>query len=138
MTFQQAIISGLRHYAVFSGRAPRSAYWFWVLFICLVGLAAGMIDAMLFPGKESGPFNQLTFLVLLLPGLAVGARRLHDIDRSGWWQLLTLTVIGVIPLLIWSCMKGTDGSNRFGPDPLAQDEGTHPGLHDTATGPART
>jgi uncharacterized membrane protein YhaH (DUF805 family) len=58
-------------------------------------------------------------LVLLLPGLAVSARRLHDLDRTAWWLLLLLTGIGVILLIIWDCMRGTQGPNRFGPDPLA-------------------
>jgi uncharacterized membrane protein YhaH (DUF805 family) len=46
-------------------------------------------------------------------------RRLHDIDRTGWWVLLALTLIGAILLIVWACFKGTDGPNRFGPDPLA-------------------
>ena len=58
-------------------------------------------------------------LVLLLPGLAVSARRLHDLDRTAWWLLLLLTGIGIILLIIWDCMRGTRGPNRFGPDPLA-------------------
>jgi uncharacterized membrane protein YhaH (DUF805 family) len=61
----------------------------------------------------------LVSLLLLLPGVAVSVRRLHDLDRSGWWLLLTLTGIGIILLLIWDCMRGTPGPNRFGPDPLA-------------------
>jgi uncharacterized membrane protein YhaH (DUF805 family) len=58
-------------------------------------------------------------LALMLPGIAVSARRLHDLDRTAWWLLIALTGIGVILLLIWDCMKGTTGSNRFGVDPLA-------------------
>jgi uncharacterized membrane protein YhaH (DUF805 family) len=57
-------------------------------------------------------------LALLLPGLAVSIRRLHDLDRTGWWILIALTGIGAILLIIWYVMKGTDGPNRFGPDPL--------------------
>jgi uncharacterized membrane protein YhaH (DUF805 family) len=60
----------------------------------------------------------VTSVILFLPGLAVGIRRLHDIDRSGWWVLITLTIIGIILLLVWACMRGTPGSNRFGTDPL--------------------
>jgi uncharacterized membrane protein YhaH (DUF805 family) len=51
--------------------------------------------------------------------LAVSARRLHDLDRTAWWLLLLLTGIGIILLIIWYCMRGTSGPNRFGPDPLA-------------------
>src|SRR5262249_9739179 len=109
--------SVFRHYANFSGRAPRSEFWYWALFICLVGVVAQAIDALAFPASAGSPVNTFTSFALL-PGLAVGARRLHDIGRSGWWQPLTL--VGVIPLLIWSCLKGTSGSNRFGPDPFAR------------------
>ena len=56
--------------------------------------------------------------MLLLPGLAVSARRFHDIDRTFWWVLLTFTVVGVVLLLYWACVRGTVGPNRFGPDPL--------------------
>jgi uncharacterized membrane protein YhaH (DUF805 family) len=55
-----------------------------------------------------------------LPGIAVSVRRLHDRDYSGWWFLIVLTGIGAIVLLVWFCMRGTAGANRFGPDPLGQ------------------
>ncbi len=57
-------------------------------------------------------------LVTLIPGLAVSTRRLHDTDRSGWWILISLTIIGIIPLIFWYATKGTEGGNRFGEDPL--------------------
>jgi uncharacterized membrane protein YhaH (DUF805 family) len=60
----------------------------------------------------------LASLATLLPTLAVSARRLHDIDRSGWWTLLIFTVIGYIVLIYWACLRGTVGANRFGSDPL--------------------
>jgi uncharacterized membrane protein YhaH (DUF805 family) len=55
---------------------------------------------------------------LLLPAIAISVRRLHDIDRTGWWVLIGATIIGHILLLVWFCTKGTPGRNRFGPDPL--------------------
>jgi uncharacterized membrane protein YhaH (DUF805 family) len=64
------------------------------------------------------PMTVLATLATLLPTLAVSARRLHDIDRSGWWALLIFTVIGYIVLIYWACLRGTVGANRFGPDPL--------------------
>ncbi len=72
-----------------------------------------------FSNAAVSPLNSLVSLALFLPGLAVSVRRLHDLDRTGWWLLLVFTVIGVILLLVWDCMKGTPGPNRFGPDPLA-------------------
>jgi uncharacterized membrane protein YhaH (DUF805 family) len=65
-------------------------------------------------------------LALLLPSIAVAIRRLHDLDRTGWWLLLAFTGIGAIVLLVWDCMKGTTGSNRFGADPLGPDADLQP------------
>ena len=68
------------------------------------------------PGE--GPIGTIVSLALFLPGLSVSVRRLHDIDRTGWWVLLSFTIIGIILLIVWDCMRGTPGPNRFGPDPL--------------------
>ena len=118
MNFQEAIVSGFRNYATFAGRAPRSEYWFWTLFAILVGAAAAILDAAFFPGLNVRPVHSLVSLALLLPGIAVSVRRLHDLDRSGWWMLIILTGIGLILLLVWFCLRGTPGPNRYGPDPL--------------------
>ena len=119
MNFTQAITSGFQNYVNFSGRAARSEFWFWTLFSFLATAAAGIIDMVAFANAAVSPLNILVSLALFLPGLAVSVRRLHDLDRTGWWLLLVFTVIGVILLLVWDCMKGTTGPNRFGPDPLA-------------------
>jgi uncharacterized membrane protein YhaH (DUF805 family) len=125
MNFTEAIASGFSNYVNFSDRSPRSAYWYWTLFAVLVSIVASFIDALLFSNLQLGadvqlsPLNTLTSLVLLLPGLAVSVRRLHDLDRTGWWLLILLTIIGAILLIVWFCMKGTEGGNRYGPDPLA-------------------
>jgi uncharacterized membrane protein YhaH (DUF805 family) len=121
MNFGQAIKSGFSNYVTFSGRAARSEFWYWTLFVVLVTMAAGILDRGLFDFDEAsttGVFGPLVSLIFFLPGLAVSVRRLHDLDRSGWWLLLVLTMIGVILLIIWDCIKGTTGPNRFGPDPL--------------------
>jgi uncharacterized membrane protein YhaH (DUF805 family) len=119
MGFGEAISSGFRNYVNFSGRAPRSEYWFWSLFTSLVSLAAGIFDLAIAAGTGFSPFSTIAGLGLILPGIAVSVRRLHDLDRTGWWLLLIFTGIGGILLLIWDCMKGTDGPNRFGADPVA-------------------
>ena len=120
MTFTQAIAAGFQNYVNFTGRAARSEFWYWVLFAVLASLVAGLIDLALFGESTISPINTLVGLALFLPGLAVSVRRLHDIDRSGWWVLLVLIpIIGIIVLIIWNCTKGTVGPNRFGPDPLA-------------------
>jgi uncharacterized membrane protein YhaH (DUF805 family) len=115
MGFGQAISAGFSNYVNFSGRACRSEYWYWVLFVILADIVAGIIDYLLGMQIVSSLFG----LVTLLPGIAVSIRRLHDLDRTGWWILLALIpLIGWIILLIWYITKGTEGPNRFGPDPL--------------------
>ncbi|MFN9728450.1 DUF805 domain-containing protein [Acidovorax sp.] len=99
MDFVSAVKSCFAQYAGFSGRAPRSEFWWFFLFQVLVLLAAAAV---------SDTLNALVSLGLLLPGLAVGARRLHDIGRSGWWQLLYLTGIGVLLLLYWFVQPSED------------------------------
>ena len=102
MSFTQAITSGFQNYVNFSGRAMRSAYWYWVLFYFIVSIVTLLIDRMLFGDSMVSPLNSLAALALLLPSLAVAVRRLHDIDRSGWWVLLWfIPIIGWIVLIIW-------------------------------------
>ena len=117
MSFVEAISSGFRNYASFSGRAVRSEYWYWVLFAVSVLIVFGAIDKSLYPGIAMGPFSYVTMavgLALILPSLAVSVRRLHDIDRTGWWVLIGFTFIGTLVLIYWACLPGTPGSNRFG------------------------
>ena len=115
MNFGQAISSGFSNYVNFRDRAARSEYWYWVLFIFVAEIVTFIIDAVIGARVTTGIFGLVTFL----PGLAVAVRRLHDLDRAGWWILLSLIpLIGWIILIIWACSKGTDGPNRFGPDPL--------------------
>ena len=119
MGFWQAVWSGFYYYAKFSGRAVRSEYWFWVLFTIIGGLATGSLDYAFFPDATGSPLNGVFELVTFLPSLGMSVRRLHDIDRTGWWVLIALTIIGVFVLIYWACKKGTPGPNRFGPDPFA-------------------
>jgi uncharacterized membrane protein YhaH (DUF805 family) len=81
-------------------------------------MVAQAIDTAVFSGDTPVLYG-IAGIALLLPGIAVSARRLHDLDRTAWWLLLALTGIGGIVLLVWDCLKGTAGSNRFGADPLA-------------------
>ena len=118
MNFVEAVKSGFQNYVHFSGRASRSEYWYWWLFCILLGIAVGLIDAVLFPRSNAHPITTIGELIVLLPFLAVSIRRLRDLDRSGWWYLLVLTGIGAIVLIVWYCMRGTVGPNRFGPDPI--------------------
>lgn len=104
MTFGESIQTCFSKYADFSGRASRSEYWWWALFVFLTTLAAGVVN-----DKISALFS----IAVMLPGLAVGARRLHDIDKSGWLQLLYLIpVLGWILLIYWATQEGRE-PNRF-------------------------
>jgi uncharacterized membrane protein YhaH (DUF805 family) len=119
MGFGEAIRTCFSKYVTFSGRARRPEYWYWVLFGVLVGIAAGILDFAVFSGSK-GVFGPLSSLALLLPGIAVTVRRLHDIDRSGWWMLiLLLPFIGAVVVFVFMCLRGIAGPNRFGPEPMS-------------------
>jgi uncharacterized membrane protein YhaH (DUF805 family) len=126
MNFAEAIQSGFRNYVGFEGRAARSEFWFWALFAVLVSIATQVLDGILF-GQQFGLLSGIAALAMFLPGLAVSVRRLHDRDKSGWFVLLYfIPLVGFIILLIWFCMRGTVGPNRFGPDPLQSVTVTQP------------
>jgi uncharacterized membrane protein YhaH (DUF805 family) len=119
MNFPQAAATCFRKYAVFSGRASRSEYWYFILFYFLGGIAASIVDEIFRPEANLRLFESIFDLAMLFPVLAVEIRRLHDVDRSGWWILINITIIGAIfPLLVWKCRQGTTGPNRFGDDPF--------------------
>lgn len=124
MGFMEAVKSVVLHrYADFQGRSRRSEYWWFYLFQVLLSFAgqilAGILGSILpILGLIIGILLIVAFLGLLIPGIAVSIRRLHDLDRSGWWLLIALVpLVGLIVLLYFFCSKGTDGDNRFGPDP---------------------
>ncbi|UCI07653.1 DUF805 domain-containing protein [Mesorhizobium sp. B1-1-8] len=105
MGFGEAISSFFQNYANFSGRASRSAFWFAYLFIFIVGIAMIVVDAVV--GNEL--ISSIWNLAILVPTLAMTTRRLHDINRSGWLQLLAgLFPIGTIALIIWYCKKSDE------------------------------
>ena len=118
MGFGEAVKSCFSNYVTFGGRATRSEYWYWVLFVTIASLVALAIDAGVLGFSPSGfsPISSIFDLVTFLPSIAVAGRRLHDMDRTAWWLLITLTGIGTIVLIIWFCFRGTVGANRFGPD----------------------
>ena len=141
----------LQKYADFTGRAPRAEFWWYILAIIIVSIIARIIDdliGMTLVGPY-GPLSLILALGLLVPNIAVGVRRLHDTNRSGWWLLLMvpyviatfmmmrsmasggaaglgsagiLSLIGLaccIVLLVFYCLPGTPGDNNYGPDPYA-------------------
>lgn len=113
--FPEAVNICFNRYRDFTGRARRSEYWFFYLFTVLINFFIGFFEYIFLEGSVF--LSTIVHLIILCPMLAVGARRLHDIGMSGWWQLIMLTIVGIILLIYWFCKKGDDGKNNFGPDP---------------------
>ena len=139
MGFKEAVNTVLKQkYATFQGRAARSEYWWFVLFsiivgVVLIGLAIATGGGAMMEGRDPSVLSMIFFglygifyLAIIIPSIAVAVRRLHDRNMSGWWflgfMLLSLVpfvgFIASIAMLVIFCLKGTDGENKFGPDPL--------------------
>ena len=115
VSFRQAVELGFKNYFKFSGRATRAEYWWWILFTVIGRLVFGIIDGLV---SLPGVLGLLFGLGTLIPSLTVGVRRLHDINRTGWWLLLIFVpVIGWIVLIVWAIERGDMGPNKYDPDP---------------------
>ena len=117
-------------YAKFRGRASRKEFWLFNLMATLILMAARAIDYAITGGSDEPGLivTLLATLIHFLPALAVGVRRLHDIDRSGWWLLIQFVpLVGTVVLLVFSCTASSPGTNRFG---------FHPGLGSNAAAPS--
>jgi uncharacterized membrane protein YhaH (DUF805 family) len=113
-------IEALKKYAVFSGRSRRMEYWYFVLFVVIITVVLNMLDLLIGANTRAGVgvLSSIFSLAVLIPSIAVSVRRLHDIDRTGWWVLISLVpLVGWIVLLVFSVQEGTPGSNRYGPNP---------------------
>ena len=162
MNFTNAVKTCFKKYFVFGGRAQRSEFWWWMLFTFLGGVIFGIIDSIIFPSSTAGiaaddfigqlasqrtPISDVFSLLTFIPSLSVGARRLHDIDKSGWWQILPLapvvlliagfaimfasgaggtallaiggiaTLATVVLLIVWWAKDSDKNDNRFGTSP---------------------
>ena len=110
-------------YFDFSGRARRKEYWLLFVFISVLALITIIVDTQFGTWDEEigmGVWGAILLVATLIPGTAVAVRRLHDTDKSGWLYLLILIpLVGSIALLVFFCTKGTEGSNKFGEDPLS-------------------
>ena len=116
MDLQTSIKTCFNKYADFSGRALRSEFWFFCLFTFLGGIITVIIDVMIlgYSVESNGPINLIFSVGVLLPSFAVTTRRLHDINRSGWWQLLYITIIGIVLVVIWCATEGENKKNKYG------------------------
>ncbi|MEP3561881.1 MAG: DUF805 domain-containing protein [Marinobacter sp.] len=111
----------LKKYAVFSGRARRKEYWFFILFNIIISLVLGAIDGVMGSYSETagvGLLGGIYSLAVLIPGIAVTVRRLHDTGRSGWWFLIVLVpVIGALVLLVFMVLDSKPEQNQYGANP---------------------
>jgi uncharacterized membrane protein YhaH (DUF805 family) len=121
----------VKKYAVFSGRARRKEFWMFILFSWLLGIVVNILDKIIgtdYSNNTGGLLSSLVSLALLLPTLAVAARRLHDTGRSALWLFLIFAIIiGWIFLLVWYIQEGNSGDNQYGPDPKAGERLGGPG-----------
>lgn len=102
-----------KHYADFTGRATRQQFWMYVLIVWLIQVVLNILDLDM--------ITTLLSVALLIPNLAIGARRLHDIGKSGWWQLLMfIPIIGWIILIVWFATKSDTSDNQFGNPVMTQ------------------
>jgi len=117
MDFQTSVKTCFKKYADFSGRALRSELWWFFLFSVLAGIITTIMDIMIlgYSADSWGPLNLICTVAFFLPAIAVTARRLHDINKSGWWQLIELTIIGILLIVIWNATEGEKKKNKYGP-----------------------
>lgn len=125
MNFLEAVKSYFVRWNDFKGRSSRSEYWWAILFTNIVNIVLNMLLTTLQQSESAITLVLLLLILGLLLFMLVAifsliARRLHDINKSGWWYLLVFTIIGMIPLLYWFVQKGDEADNRFGSDPLAE------------------
>jgi uncharacterized membrane protein YhaH (DUF805 family) len=122
MGFGDAVRTCWKKYGDFDGRAVRSEFWWWILFVTLLQVAASIILTVFLIVFQNAGFLQwlgvmifmVVALAVILPSIAVSVRRLHDRDLSGWWYLLGFVPLGSIVLFVWYVLPGTPGPNRFG------------------------
>ncbi len=101
-----------KHYFDFQGREGRKVFWFFTLNMFIINFLLGLISA--------GFISMIISLLVFFPSLGLTVRRLHDINFSGWWVLLGfIPIIGAIVLIVFACLPGTEGENKFGPAPTS-------------------
>ena len=122
MNMKEAVVSVLTNWNNFSGRACRSEFWYFVLVTFLVSMiiqiieiATGMVDI---ESAEMGILSIIFTLLLFVPSLSVTARRLQDRGWSGWWQLLYLTIVGILVIVVLNILPAKEDENKWGRNPL--------------------
>ncbi len=122
MSFFEAIAACFSRYADFKGRAARAEFWWFLLFLLLASAFANLMTKSFFGDIAANVVSSIFFLAVVVPTMSVSARRLHDMNHTGWWQLLSVLGVGTMILLIWFMLPGTKDVNRFGnPPPSFED-----------------
>jgi len=114
-------LTAMQSYVTFRGRASRAEFWQFTVIMGVIVFAALVIDAGFIsgPNTKEAPFAAIVILAHALPTIAVSVRRLHDVDRSGWFLFINgIPLVGFVLLLVWACEAGTPGPNQFGPNPI--------------------
>lgn len=123
ISFTDAVRLGFQRYFDFGGTSTRPEFWWWALFVLGVDVILTLVDMRMGtfnPVAQNGLISGLFGLGVLIPSLALGARRLHDINKSGWWQLLWVVSFLIIPMVVllwWAAKPSDEGINSHGPDP---------------------
>ena len=115
----EEFITVIKKYAVFDGRASRKEYWMFQLVYSIIYIAVVIIFGIIGTIKLGKIIVWILTLFLLLPTITVGVRRLHDINKSGWYMLVNFIPFGALYILSLFCKKGDDGVNMYGPSPYA-------------------
>ena len=122
MNMKEAVVSVLTNWSNFSGRACRSEFWYFGLAVFLVSfiigiieIATGMVDV---ESAEMGILSIIFTLFIFVPSISVTARRLQDRGWSGWWQLLYLTIVGILIIIILNILPAKEDENKWGRNPL--------------------
>ncbi len=115
MNLIESVKTCFKKYGVIEGRASRSEYWFFVLFYTVVIV---VLELLTLVNSTFVTIFLIARIGFIIPTITVTTRRLHDVNRSGWWQLISFTIIGFIPLLYWLCKNSDEENNRFGSNPL--------------------
>ena len=122
MNMAKAVENCFSKFATFKGRATRSEYWWFFLAVTLFSyLVQIVVGITTFKDQTAGLFASIFmfifFCILSIPQISAASRRLHDTGRSGWWLLISFTLIGLIPLTIWLAKEGSSNENQYGPPP---------------------
>ena len=124
------VLTSLKDFIKFNGRSCRTESRYFLIFNIIIGLTAGLIDMIMgftieiIPGIPTLILLEITRGILILPNVSLVIRRLHDINKSGWWMLLFFTIVGIIPMLYWLYFKEGDKSeNNYGTVDISRQNG---------------